>query len=70
LERQLEIIGEATNKLKRVEDDIQISGAKNIIALRNLIVHSYDAVDPEILWGIIQKDIPKLKSEIQALKNR
>jgi len=66
----LEIIGEATNKLKNIEGEIQISGAKHIIALRNLIVHSYDAVDPEILWGIIQKDIPKLKLEIEALKLR
>ena len=66
----MEIIGEATNKLKNIEGEIQISGAKHIIALRNLIVHSYDAVDPEILWGIIQKDIPKLKLEIEALKLR
>lgn len=68
VERQLEIIGEAVNAMRRIEPNIRITGAKHIVALRNLIIHSYDAVDPEILWGIIQKDIPVLKAELQELR--
>jgi uncharacterized protein with HEPN domain len=67
-ERDLEIIGEAINKLIKLEPTINISGTKNIIGLRNLIIHSYDSVEDEIIWGIIQKDIPILKAEIEQLK--
>lgn len=67
-ERDLEIIGEAINKLIKLEPEIQISGTKNIIGLRNLIIHSYDSVDDEIIWGILQNDIPILKTEIKLIK--
>ena len=69
IERQLEIIGEALNKLKQLEPDIAINSVKSIIALRNLIAHAYDSVDNEILWGIIQKDIPNLKKDIDKLRS-
>ncbi len=68
-ERDLEIIGEAINKLHQIEPKIKISGIAKIIGLRNLIIHAYDSVDTEIIWGIIQKDIPVLKAEIKQLKN-
>lgn len=61
IERQLEIIGEAVNQMVKIDPDSQISGAKPIVGLRNLIIHSYDAVDAELLWGIIKSDIPVLK---------
>ena len=67
-ERDLEIIGEAINKLIQLEPNIGISSTKNIIGLRNLIIHAYDSVEDEIIWGIIQKDIPILKTEIEQLK--
>lgn len=69
VERQLEIIGEALNKIKQLDSSLQINNSKNIISLRNLIVHAYDSIDIEILWGIIQKDIPILKSDIEKIKN-
>ena len=67
-ERDLEIIGEAINKLLQIDPSINISNTKNIIGLRNLIVHAYDSIEDEIIWGIIQKDIPILKTEIEKLK--
>jgi uncharacterized protein with HEPN domain len=70
IERQLEIIGEAANKLRNLNPDIQISSIKQIVNLRNLIIHSYDSVDAAILWGIIQKDIPKLKLEIEQIRKK
>ncbi|NBV08987.1 MAG: DUF86 domain-containing protein [Flavobacteriia bacterium] len=48
---------------------MQISSAKNIIGLRNIISHAYNSVEPEILWGIIQNNIPILGQEINQLKN-
>jgi uncharacterized protein with HEPN domain len=68
VERDLEIIGEAVRKMIKINPQIEISASKNIIGLRNIISHAYDSVEPEMLWGIIQKNIPILANEIQRLK--
>lgn len=66
-ERQFEIIGEAIKNLKTLSPSIEIKYSKQIIGLRNRIIHSYDSIDYEWLWTIIIKDIPELKREIIAL---
>ncbi len=68
VERDLEIIGEAIRKMNEINPNIQITASKNIIGLRNIISHAYDSVEPEMLWGIIQKNIPVLADEIRNLK--
>ncbi|MEX0810723.1 MAG: DUF86 domain-containing protein [Chitinophagales bacterium] len=68
VERDLMIIGEAVNKLIKLEPNITISSSKHIIGLRNMIVHAYDSIDPTTLWRILIKDIPLLKKEISDLK--
>jgi uncharacterized protein with HEPN domain len=68
VERNLTIIGEAVTKLILIDTTIEISGAKHIVGLRNLIVHAYDTIDPATLWRILIKDIPLLKTEINLLK--
>ena len=70
IERDLEILGEAIKKITEISPIIEISSIKNIIGLRNIIAHAYDSVEPEMIWAIIQKDIPKLSNEIFILKNR
>ena len=52
VERDLMIIGEALNKIKKYSKEIEISNTNQIIGLRNLIVHAYDAIDPAVLWKI------------------
>ena len=69
VERDLEIIGEAIRKIADINPSIQITASKNIIGLRNIISHAYDSVEPEMLWGIIQKNIPVLAEEIRKLKD-
>lgn len=69
VERDLEIIGEAMRKILEINSGIQITASKNIIGLRNIISHAYDSVEPEMLWGIIQKNIPVLADEIRNLKS-
>ena len=69
VERDLEIIGEAIRKITKIKPNIHITATKNIIGLRNIISHAYDSVEPEMLWGIIQKNIPVLAIEIQRLKS-
>jgi uncharacterized protein with HEPN domain len=68
IERDLEIIGEAIRKIIEIEPTIQIASAKNIIGLRNIISHAYDSVEPEMIWGIIQNNIPILAEEINKIK--
>ncbi|MBL0079046.1 MAG: DUF86 domain-containing protein [Bacteroidetes bacterium] len=71
IERELEIIGEAMNRIiKRDENFIlQIEEAKSIISLRNYIIHSYDSVSDENIWAIIQNHLPKLKTQVEILLN-
>lgn len=68
VERDLMIIGEAINKMLQLNPNLNISSAKHIIGLRNLIVHAYDSIEPSVLWRILIKDIPVLKNEVQELK--
>ena len=70
VEREFEIIGEAMNKLDKLNPDIPISSKKQIIALRNRVIHSYDKIDNEIIWGVIVRHLPKLKKEIINLANK
>ncbi len=68
IERDLEIIGEAVKKILDIRPGIGISSAKKMIGLRNIISHAYDSVESELIWSIIQKDIPILASEIERLR--
>jgi len=68
VERDLEIIGEAVRKLLEIDPTLNISSSKQIIGLRNMIVHAYDSIDPTVLWRILLKDIPILKEEIKEIK--
>lgn len=67
VERELEIFGEAANRILAAEPNIAITDARKIVNLRNLIIHSYDAVADEIIWAIIHKNLPELAIEIQSL---
>ncbi len=67
VERELEIIGEATNRIIKINPDFPISYARIMVDLRNRVIHAYDAVDDNLVWRIIMKDIPALKTEVEAL---
>ena len=69
VERELEIIGEAINRLLKMNNSIQITNARKIVNLRNWVIHSYDNVDSVIIWAILQKDLPLLEIEVSALLN-
>jgi uncharacterized protein with HEPN domain len=69
IERNLEIIGEAMNRLLKENPEFTIENATRIIGLRNQIIHGYDSVSDENIWGIITLHLPKLKSEINSLIN-
>jgi uncharacterized protein with HEPN domain len=67
IERELEIIGEAANRIIKIDKTIKIDNARKIVDLRNWIIHGYDKVDDVIIWGIISKQIPLLKKQVDEL---
>jgi len=67
VERELEIIGEATNRIIKINPNIDISDSRRIVDLRNWVIHAYNNVDNVIIWGIINKDLPLLKKQVSSL---
>ena len=67
VERNIEIIGEAMNRVLKSNDQIEISDCKKIVAVRNRIIHGYDSVSDDVIWGIVIKQLPILKAEIEKL---
>ena len=68
--RQLEIIGEASNRLSNdvVNKTPDIPWAR-IIGLRNLVIHEYFGVDDFTIWNVIKINLPDLKRKILAFLN-
>ncbi len=66
--RQLQVIGEACGKISLPlrETNPQVPW-RQIIGLRILVVHEYFGIDDEIVWGIIQNDLPTLHGEIAGM---
>lgn len=67
VERNIEIVGEAMYRILQEEASIQITDARKIVDTRNRIIHGYDKVSDEIIWGIVNRNLPILKVEIEAL---
>ena len=67
VEREIEIIGEAMNRILKLDPTIKIQNARQIVDTRNWVIHGYDAVDDVVIWGIVSKHLPKLQKEIEEL---
>lgn len=67
VERKVEIMGEAVNRIKKVAPDVIIPNARAIIDTRNRIIHAYDNVQPEFLWSLVIKHIPELKKDVERI---
>ncbi len=64
----LEIIGEASSHLtERFKKEFDQIEWREIVSLRNILIHEYFGTDTKIVWDIIQKDIPFLKQQIQII---
>jgi uncharacterized protein with HEPN domain len=67
VEREFEIIGEAMGRIEKLDSTLNISSKKQIISMRNRVIHGYDKIDNEIIWGTIVRHLPTLKKEIESL---
>jgi len=66
--RELEVIGEASNKLspefKNIHNNIPW---ENIVSMRNRLIHEYFGVDEKIVWDTCKEDLPFLKNSLAKL---
>jgi uncharacterized protein with HEPN domain len=69
VERDLEIVGEAINRIIKSDENFidQISNARSIVGLRNQVIHAYDNISDENIWSVLITHLPKLKKEIDDL---
>lgn len=65
---QLTIIGEAT---KRLSPEFRQQHAaipwKQMAGMRDIVTHHYDEVDPDVIWDVVQDDIPQLLVLLEPL---
>ena len=69
IQMNISIIGEATNRIMKIDPTINISFARRIIATRNYLIHGYDSLNHETIWGIVVRHLPLLKEEVTLLLN-
>lgn len=67
IERNLEIIGEAVARILKLDPNLSLENAKNIIGTRNRIIHSYDNISDEVIWSIVRRELPALQIQIEHL---
>lgn len=69
VERQFEIIGEAVNRLSKIDPAIiaSLPDTPRIIAFRNILIHGYDIVDNHVVWDVIQKNLASMHAQVASL---
>ena len=70
VERQFEIIGEALNRAAQLDNTLEslVPEIRRIVGLRNRIIHGYDSVDDELVWSIVQDNLPSLQATLATLR--
>jgi uncharacterized protein with HEPN domain len=69
VERQFEIIGEAVNRLSRIDAAVAagLPDTPRIVAFRNILIHGYDVVDNHVVWDVIQANLAPLHTQVVSL---
>ncbi len=57
------------NRILNRNKTIKITNSRKIVDVRNRIIHGYDTISDEIIWGIIIRQLPVLKIEIERMIN-
>lgn len=71
VERQFEIIGEAVNRLSKIDLDVveSLPDTPRLVAFRNILIHGYDIVDNHVVWDVIQNNLVPLHAQVVLLLN-
>jgi uncharacterized protein with HEPN domain len=68
VERRFEILGEAARRVSiQFQREHSEVDWRNVIGLRNIIVHRYDQVKQETLWSITKTVLPGLLKQLEKL---
>jgi uncharacterized protein with HEPN domain len=67
VERNIEIMGEAMNRILKVDPDFKIAAARQVVNTRNYVIHGYDSLDVEMIWNIVINHLPPLRAEVEQL---
>ena len=69
VERQFEILGEALNRLHRLDATLaaRIPDLRQIVAFRNILIHGYASIDRARVWRAVQDDLPPLRATLDNL---
>ena len=67
VERNVEIMGEAINRILKVDPNFELPNAKAIINTRNRVIHGYDSVTTELLWSLIIRHKKKKKKDVENI---
>ena len=67
VERNIAIIGEAMNRILKENGKIEIASSRKIVDIRNRIIHGYDSVSDDIIWGVVIRYLPILQKEVEQL---
>ena len=67
--RRFEIIGEAIVQCRRHHpaEVIKLGDVQEVIDFRNHLIHRYHKVASEIVWDIVQEDLPALLATVESL---
>ena len=67
--RKLEVIGEAVANLEdKFKESYPNIPWQDITDMRNRLIHEYFAVDLELVWEVVQKDLPVLRENILKIE--
>ena len=69
VERQFEIIGKALGALRRAFPALgaQIPDLARIVAFRNVLIHGYASVDDQLVWNVVDEELPKLLATLTRM---
>ena len=64
----LQVIGEAARALSPefTAQHAEIPWPR-IVGMRNILVHNYFGIDVEIVWSVVERDLPQLKQQVEAI---
>jgi uncharacterized protein with HEPN domain len=65
VERNIEIIGEAMDRILKADPSFKITDSRKIVDTRNRIIHGYDSVSDDVIWLIVNRYLPVLLKEVQ-----
>ncbi|HZD18508.1 MAG TPA: DUF86 domain-containing protein [Actinomycetota bacterium] len=72
VERQFEIVGEALRRALERDPSLrrEVTDAARIVAFRNRLIHGYASVSAEVVWGVLEGNLPTFHREVRALLER